>query len=158
RRQDASHLAAAMAAIAYAGGGHVLSQMINPAFLVSAAWLPWGWGCGDRLLRCRSLGAACLLAVIVSLMVLGGDPQTAYVLGLLLDGRWIARGWRARRFVRRLRAGGRRDDATGAMSGQTSLILPDKTPNGSAEAASPRKIRLILSGPFRQRLQAWFRR
>jgi hypothetical protein len=88
-----SHEAAALAATAYALGGNVLFQSCNVVFLVGAAWLPLAVLAIDRLLRQRSQAAAIGLGVVLALMTLGGDPQTAYhaLLGAVLY--WLILFW-----------------------------------------------------------------
>ncbi len=79
-----SQAGATLAAISYAFGGAVVFQTCNVIYLVGAAWLPvaagfaWNW-CRKRRLASLS-GASAALA----LMVLGGDPQMAYVAALIV--------------------------------------------------------------------------
>ena len=69
---------AILAGVAYELSGQVLFQYCNPIYLVGAAWLPLGLLCfcgivqGHRLLP-RLVG----LSVVLSMMILGGDPQMA---------------------------------------------------------------------------------
>ncbi|MDY0165710.1 MAG: hypothetical protein RBS80_04155 [Thermoguttaceae bacterium] len=89
----ASATAAGVAAMAYAFSGSVLMQHTNAPFLVGAAWLPLAMLCADQLARIgtipgeRSLRLAAWwsvgLGVVLALMVLGGDPQMAYNVGLI---------------------------------------------------------------------------
>ena len=78
RHWQASRLAAACAAIAYSCGGSVVFQHANVVFLVGAAWLPFAAWATDHMLARRSWRAAFALAIVLALMVLGGDPQMAY--------------------------------------------------------------------------------
>lgn len=77
---------ATLAALSYAFCGNVLFQYCNVIFLVGAAWLPVAWWCGDHLLKTRSPAALLGLGSALAMMVLAGDPQSAYlataVLGL----------------------------------------------------------------------------
>ena len=82
RRYGRSPAAATLAALAYAGSGHVLFQHCNPIYLVGAAWLPLAWLAIDRLVHARSVRAAASLAVVMAMIVLGGDPHLAYNAGL----------------------------------------------------------------------------
>lgn len=78
-----------LAGWAYGLSGQVLFQYCNPIYCVGAAWLPWAVMYLFRWLQFRQPTALLLLGVILSLMVLGGDPHAAYyvfLLGLL----WIA--------------------------------------------------------------------
>jgi hypothetical protein len=92
RRWQGSPEAGALAGIAYAYGGSVLFQFCNPPFLIGAAWLPWALLFAERLLRRRDPRAAIGLAVVLSLMVLGGDPQMALHVALLAAGGFIFYG------------------------------------------------------------------
>ena len=69
---------AALAAVSYACGGSVAFQYCNVVFLVGAAWLPWALACAARMLVRASWPWAVFLGAVLSLLVLGGDPQTAY--------------------------------------------------------------------------------
>ncbi|MGD9127883.1 MAG: YfhO family protein [Planctomycetia bacterium] len=80
----ASRPAATLATIAYTFSGAVLIQYANVIFLVGAAWLPAGILAADRMLRYRRKRDAVLLGVVCALVTLGGDPQMAYHLGLLV--------------------------------------------------------------------------
>jgi hypothetical protein len=76
-----SRAAATLAGAAYAYGGSVLFLHSNVVFLVGAAWLPAALWATDRISRCQptqSCVSIIWLAVFISLIVLGGDPQTAY--------------------------------------------------------------------------------
>ncbi len=94
----ASPLAAGTCSLAYAFSGNVLMQHTNAPFLVGAAWLPLAVLGTDRIVRRaaashRSSGEArgnvspiwpiTGLGIPLALMVLGGDPQMAYNVGLL---------------------------------------------------------------------------
>lgn len=82
RRDGRSELASTLAALAYAGSGHVLFQYCNPIYLIGAAWLPFAWAAIDRLVTFGSVRAAVGLGVVMALIVLGGDPHLAYNAGL----------------------------------------------------------------------------
>ena len=84
RHLGRSPTASTAAALAYTFSGPVFFQYCNPIFLVGAALLPWGILAGERLLRTRSVSSVAVLAGVLALTVLGGDPQTAYIIGLLL--------------------------------------------------------------------------
>ncbi|MBR0236769.1 MAG: YfhO family protein [Thermoguttaceae bacterium] len=72
-----------IAAISYGFGGIVLFQYSNLPYLVSAAWFPLGVYGIERALRTRRLKYICLSGIVLALMTLGGDVQTAYHLGML---------------------------------------------------------------------------
>lgn len=67
----------------YGLSGYVAGQMFNVVFLVGAAWLPWAWDAWESLRVSREPRKAARLAVILAMMVLGGDPQIAYHVALL---------------------------------------------------------------------------
>lgn len=79
-----SSTAAYIAAFAYAFGGGILFQYSNPIFLIGPAWIPWGILLGDRLLRKRSVRAFFGLALVLTMTVLSGDPQSGCFIGLIL--------------------------------------------------------------------------
>lgn len=83
-RRFGSARAALFGALSYAFGGSVLFQYTNVIFLVGAAWLPLILLAGIRLLETGSGRSAAFLAVALALCVFGGDPQTAYLGGVLL--------------------------------------------------------------------------
>lgn len=115
-----------LASLTYPFSGYVLFQIYNPIYLISGAWLPFLLTCLWRLLRCAPQDATAdpgrgvssgwwrrlrdfgrlekgsawdILGcgVFLALMILGGDPQTAYhcllIGGLIVIGRliWIFR-------------------------------------------------------------------
>ncbi|MDR1959770.1 MAG: YfhO family protein [Planctomycetaceae bacterium] len=87
RHFGCSVYASGLSAIAYVFGGSVLFQYSNVVFLVGAAWLPEAIRHGDRLLTARTKFPAVCLGAVLAMMVLGGDPQSAYhsliLIGLL---------------------------------------------------------------------------
>jgi hypothetical protein len=94
RSWRARHAAAALAAIAYSCGGSVVFQYCNVVFLVGAAWLPFLVLAADQMLRRGSGASAILFGVVLALMTLGGDPQSAYH-GLLIALLYAAMlGWK----------------------------------------------------------------
>ena len=83
---------AMLCGISYELSGHVLFQYCNPIYCVGAAWLPWSLLCIEGILRTRARDDRrprrymLLLAIVWSMMILGGDPQIAMhsaMLGLL---------------------------------------------------------------------------
>ena len=107
RRFGASVEAAGLAAVSYTLGGNVLYHYSNVIFLVGAAWLPLALLAGHQMLVLRSWRWASLLAVVLALMILGGDPQTAYHVLLLAGFYGVLRAWGRRRFTKpaRVRSG-----------------------------------------------------
>ena len=83
RRLGMSCAAAALAGVSYACGGAIIFQYCNLPYLIGAAWLPWGIVSAFDVVQGRSRGAAIELSTVLTLLVLGGDPQAAYLLGIL---------------------------------------------------------------------------
>jgi hypothetical protein len=71
--------AAGLAALAYAFGAPVLFQYCNIIYLVGAAWLPWGFRALQALLAGQRRWGMLALALVLTLQVLGGDPEAAYL-------------------------------------------------------------------------------
>jgi hypothetical protein len=93
-----------LAGLSYAFGGPILFQYSNVIFLVGAAWVPWGLRAIDRLLRQGRRWGAVELVVILTLQVLGGDPEAAYLTAvcgagyaaaLAIPFRTVPAGWRS---------------------------------------------------------------
>lgn len=87
-------LAAGLAAIVFTFSGTVLFQYCNLIFLISAAWLPLALMFGIELVKQFSLRSLLGLTLCLTMMVLGGDPQMAYHVGLLLGLLLIVGGHR----------------------------------------------------------------
>ncbi len=91
RRFGCSRIAATIAGLSFGFSGPVLFQVTNQIFLVSAAWLPVAVGC-VRDLFCVSHPKRVIVRKIVacsvamSMMVLGGDPQMAAMIVLVISG------------------------------------------------------------------------
>jgi hypothetical protein len=86
RSWQASVAGAGIGALAYAFGMPVLFQYCNVIFLVGAAWLPLGFRAAERWLRQGRRWGLIELALVLVLQTLGGDPESAYVLGLCAAG------------------------------------------------------------------------
>jgi hypothetical protein len=69
--------------LAFALCGTVLDLIVHGPFLCGAAWLPLGWAGVRALLRARSPWGAAALGGSLGLLVLGGEPQSALLLGLV---------------------------------------------------------------------------
>ena len=78
-----SPLASVFASLTYAFGGSIVFQYCNPIYLVGAAWLPWGVAAVLKLMRYARLRDAIQLGIVMAMCVLGGNPQSAYLLGLV---------------------------------------------------------------------------
>ncbi|MFT5300253.1 MAG: hypothetical protein ACI87E_000508 [Mariniblastus sp.] len=77
---------ATLAAFSFAFGGSVLFQVTNVIFLVSAAWLPFAVACVWKMIKHQSPGWAVAAGVCCAFMILGGDPQMVYHIGLIAVG------------------------------------------------------------------------
>jgi hypothetical protein len=77
-----SWLGSYLGGLSYAFGAPVLYMYSNVIFQVGAAWIPWGLCAIDRLLRQQRRRAGAELAVILALPVLGGDPESAYLVAV----------------------------------------------------------------------------
>lgn len=74
---------ATLAAFAYPFGGVVLFQVTNVIYLVSAAWFPWAMIFVLQMVETKHLKWAVALAMVCTMMILGGDPQMVYHVGLI---------------------------------------------------------------------------
>lgn len=86
RDWGASPAGRVIGALSYAFGMPVLFQYSNVVFLVGAAWLPLGVRACDRWLRAGRRWGLVELALVLALQTLGGDPETAYLLGVASGG------------------------------------------------------------------------
>lgn len=82
-----------LSAMAYAFGAPVLFQSSNIIFLVGAAWLPLGFHAVDQWVRRGRRWALIELAVVLAMQLLGGEPQSAYLLGLAGIGYAAGLAW-----------------------------------------------------------------
>jgi len=132
RQWQASRWAGGLCAVSYAFGGNVLFQYCNVVFLVGAAWLPLALLAAHRMLVARSFLWSLALAVLLSLMVLGGDAQAAYHAGLL-SALYAVFLWRAERHRTK------RDDELGDSPDVRQSDIGSHTRNGMW-----RKHRIVL--------------
>ncbi len=86
RSWEVSQTGSGLAAISYAFSGPILFQYCNVIFLVGAAWIPFGLRAADRWLRLGERRAIIGLAFALAMQVLGGEPQSAYLVGLCAAG------------------------------------------------------------------------
>ena len=96
----ANKAGATLAACGYAFGGSVLFQVTNVIFLVSAAWLPFAVCAVWKMVKTGSIKWALLAAVCCSMMILGGDPQMVYHVGLIAVGTILFEAFRIRSRVK----------------------------------------------------------
>jgi len=105
-----------LAALTYAFGAPILFQYCNIIYLVGAAWLPLGFLTVDRWVREGCRPALLGLAVVLAMQVLGGDPQSAYLLGLCAAAYAVGLAWaraRNRHTVTARHRAGPIEDTTG---------------------------------------------
>ena len=93
RSWGTSEFGAALSAMAYAFGAPVLFQCSNIIYLIGAAWLPLGVHAVDQWVRLGQRWGLLELALVLSMQLLGGDPQAAYLLGMASIGYALGLGW-----------------------------------------------------------------
>lgn len=76
RSAGAGPLGCAIAVIAYPLAGPIFFLIYNPPFLVGAAWMPLALAATLKLLGMPCLKWTLIAAVALSLIILGGEPQT----------------------------------------------------------------------------------
>ncbi len=86
RSWGTSWAGAVIGGLSYAFGAPILFQYCNVIFLIGAAWLPLGVRAVDRFVAQGRRWGILELAVVLAMMMLGGDPQSAYLLGLAAAG------------------------------------------------------------------------
>lgn len=82
RSWQISSWGATLSALSYGFCGTVFGQYCNPIFLAGAAWVPEAILWADRTLTRRSLRNALICAAVLSMILLLGDPQAAFHVGL----------------------------------------------------------------------------
>ena len=107
RSWQVSWVGSGLAALTYTFGAPVLFQYCNVIYLVGAAWLPLGFLAVDRWVHLGSRPALLGLAIVLAMQTLGGDPQSAYLLGLCGCGYAVGVAWRRAR-----RVNGQEDEGT----------------------------------------------
>ena len=83
RAMKANQAGATLTAVSYAFGGSVLFQVTNIIYLVSAAWLPFALAFVWRGVLGGDWRSSIWAGVVCALMILGGDPQMVYHVGLI---------------------------------------------------------------------------
>jgi hypothetical protein len=101
RSWGTSWIGSGLSALGYAFGGPILFQYCNVIYLVGAAWLPLGIHAVDRWLRLGRTWGLWELAVVLSMLVLGGDPEVAYLLGMAGCAYAVGLCWNRRGLERR---------------------------------------------------------
>jgi hypothetical protein len=114
RHWNVSRAGSIIGALSYAFGAPILFQYCNIIFLVGASWAPLGLRAADRWVRQGKRWGIVELGLVLALQTLGGDPESAYVLGLCAAGYAAARSaWPSRE-----RLGDRR-----ALGGAVALVI-----------------------------------
>ena len=91
-----------LSALGYTFGTPILFQYCNIIYLVGAAWLPLGIHAVDRWVRLGRRWAIFELALVLGMQVLGGDPQSAFLVGIAGLGYAFALDWARRRSRQRI--------------------------------------------------------
>ena len=99
RVMKANQAGATLAAVSYAFGGSVLFQVTNVIYLVSAAWLPFALALVWRGVLGGDWRSTTWAGVVCALMILGGDPQMVYHVGLIAAFSLVFRFWGHRRWL-----------------------------------------------------------
>ena len=118
RRLGAEPLGATVAGFAYGFGGSVLFQVCNVVFLVSSAWLPFGLVAVWSMMKSSRPRHSIHAGTVAALMILGGDPQMAYLLAVIAA---MTLAWNLIR--RRYRLIYRKMFLQSAFRGATRLVL-----------------------------------
>lgn len=84
-------LAATVAGIVYPLSGSILFLYTNPTFLVGAAWLPWVLGAMLARAPISTSMRILIAGTSMSMMILGGDPQTALHAMIVMGAVWLVR-------------------------------------------------------------------
>ena len=155
RSWQTSWVGSVVSALSYSFGTPILFQYSNVIYLVGAAWLPLGFRAVDRWVRLgRRLGLV-ELAIVLAMQTLGGDPQSAYILGGAAGGYAAGIAWSR---VRQNRYAGRESADSGLGTARRSwtvllivlgllfwvavtlglaIWLPQPRPRGLATTAHP---------------------
>jgi len=83
RQWGVSRVGSVFAAVSYAFSAPVMFQYCNVIYLVGAAWLPMGVRGADGWLRSGRRSGLLELSAALALEVLGGDPESAYLTGVI---------------------------------------------------------------------------
>ncbi len=100
RHWKVSWTGSTLSGLGYAFGMPVLFQYCNVIYLVGAAWSPLGFHAADRWLRKGQRWGLVELAVVLAMQVLGGEPQSAYVIGICSAGYAFGLGRETRSKIR----------------------------------------------------------
>jgi hypothetical protein len=95
-----SWVGSALSALSYSFGAPILFQSSNVIYLVGAAWLPLGAHAVDRWVRLGRRSGMVELTIVLAMQMLGGDPQSAYLLGWASGGYAAGIAWSRTRRLR----------------------------------------------------------
>jgi hypothetical protein len=123
RSWQTSWTGSGVAALAYAFGSPILFQFCNVIYLVGAAWLPLAMRAADRWVRLGRRWAILELALTLAMMTLGGDPQSAYLVGLAAGGYALAIAWSRARAARMSPAHAGNAQGLGIRLGRAALVM-----------------------------------
>ena len=93
RSWGTSWFGSAQSAMAYAFGAPVLFQHCNVIYLIGAAWLPLGVAAVDQWVRVGRRWGLVVLTIVLSMQILGGEPEAAYLLGVASIGYAVGLAW-----------------------------------------------------------------
>jgi len=100
RSWGTSWVGSGLSALAYAFCVPILFQCCNIIYLVGAAWLPLGMRAIDRWVRMGHRLGMVELAIVLAMQMLGGDPQSTYLLGIAGGTYAAGLAWQRRRQAR----------------------------------------------------------
>jgi hypothetical protein len=118
RSWHVSRTGSALSAMAYAFSGPILFQYTNIIYLIGAAWLPLGVHAADQWVRLGRRWGLAELAIVLSMQMLGGEPQAAYVLGVASVGYASGLAWS------RARAASNKHPVAQAVPSRRWFLLP----------------------------------
>jgi hypothetical protein len=124
RSWGTSWIGSALSAMAYAFGGPILFQYSNIIYLIGAAWLPLGLHAADRWVRLGRRWGLVELAIVLSMQILGGEPQAAYLLGVASIGYAAGLAWSRERSRTEDLAGTRPGRSTHRLSLPLAIVTP----------------------------------
>ena len=93
RTWGTSLFGSALSALSYAFCAPILFQTCNVIYLIGAAWLPLGIHAVDGWVRLGRRWSLLELAIVLSMQVLGGELQAAYLLGVAGIGYAACLAW-----------------------------------------------------------------
>ena len=117
-----SWVGSVISGFSYAFGTPILFQYSNVIYLVGAAWLPLGFYAVDRWVRLGRRWGLVGVAIVWAMQILGGDPQSAYILGWAAAGYAAGIAWSRSRVVERAKRANSDFRPLGARLWRTVLL------------------------------------